>query len=171
MTKQDQVDLLLVEGAADYAEFVIEAFKKSNYFDYHIVWVRNLADARFELEHQEYDIVIFNLVLPNGEGTDLVKEIRRLAPRKRTAIIVIGSSITEESELEVRRELANDYLCKDEVTAKDLLTTVRNWAIFALGVKEARRATSGLDTIGQQMDETIQACERSENLPPFKGQS
>ncbi len=178
---RDQVDLLLVEDSPDYAAFVSQTLQKSNYFSYSITHASTLSDARHELSRREFDIVILDLVLPNGEGTDLVKEIRQLAPRKRTAIIVVASAENEENEIAIRRQLVNDYVCRDELPIETFsdplkrsrseeiwLTMVRNWAIFAVGVREARKATSGLESVSKQMDETIETCELSKNLPPYK---
>lgn len=75
--------------------------------------VHYLSDARTQLfGGQAYDLLLLDLSLPDGNGLDLLSEIRKRA--FSIAIVVITGSGDGESAMAALRAGANDYIVKRE---------------------------------------------------------
>lgn len=168
MIEKKSAYILLVESDKDYAQFVMDTLAKSPYFDYHITYAETLTGAKRILQCQRFDIVIMAMVLVNGEGPGIVQEVRDLAPKEETTLIVITKFGNEAKELEMRLMLANDYLDKNILTEERLLSCIRNWAIYRVGSREGKKGMGWLDEVGKKIDDTMEACESSITLPPFE---
>jgi DNA-binding NarL/FixJ family response regulator len=75
----------------------------------------NLAEARVVLGAGFFDALLVDLHLPDGHGTELIGETRRLSPA--TQIIVISVFGDEESIISAIEEGASGYLLKDALPA------------------------------------------------------
>jgi CheY-like chemotaxis protein len=150
-----RIDAVLKKGVADQdGDYVIRPW-----FDYQITHAARFDEAKKKLQEHEYDIIILDIHLPNGAGTDLVRETRKLAPRDRTAIIVTTGYTDPHEEVEARRALANDYLDKLSTSDRELLVAIRKAAIWAVGCREACEKMQGMERVGKKMDETIKTSE------------
>ncbi len=163
---KEVVNLLLIEDSPVYAKFVTETLRASDYFDYHITHVLSLAESRQELSWHQYDIVLLDLVLENGEGTLLVREIRSLAPK--SCLIVVTGNGNDDNEIEAREELCNSFLHKKELTQQQLLIELRNSAIYMVKKRQAKEKMTGMDTVGKMLEDTIKTCEETKSLPPYE---
>ncbi|GGY14750.1 response regulator [Paludibacterium paludis] len=74
------------------------------------VWVRRLKDARAFLSSETHDALLLDLGLPDGEGLDLLRELR--AKGNALPIIVLTARDDLPSRLAGLREGADDYLVK-----------------------------------------------------------
>ena len=64
--------------------------------DTRISLARTLEEGRAMLGTGEpFDVVVLDLVLPDGEGTDLIPEIRERHPRTRVAVLSARDDIDE----------------------------------------------------------------------------
>jgi len=64
--------------------------------DTEVVLARTLAEGRTLIGVGEpFDVVVLDLVLPDGEGTDLIPEIRERHPRTRVAVLSARDDIDE----------------------------------------------------------------------------
>lgn len=161
------VEVLLVEDYVDYADMVIGWLKEDEFFDYHVVHVSLIVDAKFELTNKQYDIVILDVHLPNGSGTDLVKEVRLLAPWEKTAVLVITGVADDDKEIEVRRALADDYLEKSDKKFP-LIKAVQNLGIRTVSRREMEtKIGKRMDRLEEKIGDTIKTCETTEVLPPY----
>ncbi|GGD32303.1 response regulator [Aureimonas glaciei] len=75
----------------------------------------NLAEARAWLAAGPLDALLVDLHLPDGHGTELIGETRRLSPG--TQIMVISVFGDEESIISAIEEGASGYLLKDALPA------------------------------------------------------
>jgi DNA-binding NtrC family response regulator len=82
-----------------------------------------LAEARVLLEERTPDVVLSDLVLPDGSGIDLLKDID---PALRTDMVLITGHASVESAIEALRIGVTDYLTKpvDLPRLKTVLTNV-----------------------------------------------
>ncbi|MGL4434579.1 MAG: response regulator [Giesbergeria sp.] len=73
----------------------------------------SLADARAQLQHalpgEAIDLVLLDLGLPDGDGQDLLAELRRSS---HTPVIVISAREAEGQKIRLLDEGADDYLVK-----------------------------------------------------------
>lgn len=71
----------------------------------------DLAEARVRVAASPLDALLVDLNLPDGHGSALIRETRRLSPR--TQIMVISVFGDEESIISAIEEGASGYLLKD----------------------------------------------------------
>ena len=69
----------------------------------------SLSEARALLQHQPPDIVLLDLGLPDGDGVQLVRELRQ---HHSTPVIVVSARHQETQKIELLDAGADDYLTK-----------------------------------------------------------
>lgn len=153
------VSLLLIEDNYDYADMVVDKLKSAEYFSYYVTRVGSFSEAQRKLLTFGYDIILLDIHLPNGAGRELIKNVRKLAPRERTALIVITGVSELDEEIEARKVLANDYIEKKPPNEFPLLLALRNWSIWSVGCREAREKMTGMQEVKDKIDETIRVQE------------
>lgn len=99
--------LLIVEDTKVVSNVVRNEFKK---FGYETNQAYTLKEAQNFLEQNTYNLIILDLHLPDGEGHDLIKQIKSLTDTK---VVVLTAS----NKNDLREELFNhgifDYIIKD----------------------------------------------------------
>ena len=70
----------------------------------------DLAAAVRRLQAEVFDVVLTDLRMPNGDGMELLREVRRMAPE--TQVIVMTAYGTIESAVDAIRRGAYDFLAK-----------------------------------------------------------
>ncbi|RQO61148.1 DNA-binding response regulator [Paucibacter sp. KBW04] len=83
-----------------------------------VVWVRRVSDARYWTEEQSFDAVLLDLGLPDGNGLDLLRQLR--TAQKQLPILVITARDSIEDRLHGLDSGADDYLIKPFVGAEML---------------------------------------------------
>ncbi|NLI28380.1 MAG: response regulator, partial [Acetobacter sp.] len=83
-------------------------------------WFRTLADARAALQASSYDFLLLDLGLPDGNGRDLLREIRR--DRSPLAILITTARDQVSDRIAGLSDGADDYIVKpydlDELVAR-----------------------------------------------------
>lgn len=83
-------------------------------------WATSLSDAEEFLASSDYDIVLLDWMLPDGEGPGFLKCKRRTG--MQTPVIVLTARTTVEDRIHGLDSGADDYLCKtfdlDELLAR-----------------------------------------------------
>jgi PAS domain S-box-containing protein len=104
--------VLLVEDSENDALLLERKLKKAGYtLDLHRV--ENAPDMRKELEHDSWDLIISDYVLPtfNGlEALNLLKKTGRDLP-----FIIVSGKIGEDTAVEAMRAGAHDYIMKNNL--------------------------------------------------------
>lgn len=103
--------LLLIEDNSDHAQLCRLALSESH----EIVTAVTLGEGLKLLAGEGFDAVLCDLTLPDGEGVELVRQLRRHAPSQ--PLVVLTSHDCEELENEIIVEGAQDYLVKSRVLA------------------------------------------------------
>jgi DNA-binding NtrC family response regulator len=70
--------------------------------------VKTLEDARDELHKAPADVILLDMILPDGNGTDLLDELRK----QRGDVIIMTGEPTVDSAVAALRHCAKDYLIK-----------------------------------------------------------
>lgn len=73
-------------------------------------WVRDLADARACLDTVAYDLVLLDMMLPDGNGLDLLRGLR--ARRDKVPVIVLTAMDRITDRIDGLNAGADDYLVK-----------------------------------------------------------
>lgn len=121
------IALLVIEDDIAHAELIRRAFEPLS-DQIQLTLVGTLADAYRHLQAQTPDVVLVDLLLPDGKGTDLLTERPNAADYP---VIVMTSHGDEHVAVEAMKAGALDYVVKKAATLVDLPRlverSVREW--------------------------------------------
>lgn len=124
------IQILLVEDEQPHVELIRWAFEASS-VDVNLTVAQTLEEAHVALADFTPDLVIIDLLLPDGKGTDLL-------PRARVGAgfpcIIMTSHGDEQAAVSAMKAGAFDYVVKSQVTLSDLPHTaqrvLREWRVL-----------------------------------------
>ena len=99
--------ILLIEDENELAKSII-GYLAGN--DFVCEWAVNLNAALNKISGYDYDCILLDLMLPDGNGFEILKELKR--QNKTEGIIIISAKETLESKIEGLQLGADDYLTK-----------------------------------------------------------
>mgnify|MGYP000367250032 FL=1 len=99
--------LLLIE---DEKELALSIQKYLTDKDFVCEWVYDKKDAIEKISIYDYDCILLDLMLPDGNGFDILKELKH--QNKAEGIIIISAKETLETRIEGLENGADDYLTK-----------------------------------------------------------
>lgn len=99
--------LLLIE---DEKELALSIQKYLTDKDFVCEWVYNKKEAIEKISIYDYDCILLDLMLPDGNGFDVLKEVKY--QNKAEGIIIISAKETLETRIEGFEIGADDYLTK-----------------------------------------------------------
>ncbi|WP_366184554.1 response regulator transcription factor [Flavobacterium ovatum] len=99
--------ILLIEDEKELAES-IKSYLSGN--DFICEWTDNVKTAIEKISNYEYDCIVLDLTLPDGNGLEILKEIKR--QNKSEGIIIISAKETLETRIEGLTLGADDFLTK-----------------------------------------------------------
>ena len=99
--------LLLIEDEIELAKS-IQGYL--NEHDFVCEWASNYASAINKISSYDYDCVLLDLTLPDGDGFDILTELKK--QKKTEGVIIISAKETLESRIEGFHLGADDYLTK-----------------------------------------------------------
>lgn len=99
--------LLLVEDTFDMAEAIMIRLSRSGIA---CDLAKTLDEARACLEVQGYDVIVLDINLPDGLGTELLKEMR--ARGDRTPVLMLTAEFSVDDRVSSLNSGADDYLVK-----------------------------------------------------------
>lgn len=70
---------------------------------------KNLKESRFKLENNKIDLIVLDLMLPDGSGFDLLKEVRQTSD---IAVIILSALDGIDDRREGFENKADDYIVK-----------------------------------------------------------
>lgn len=89
---------------------------------YAVTAAKNLAEARRALELASYDLVVLDLMLPDGDGTNLARELRKNGRPER--ILMLTARTLEDDVVRGFDTGADDYVLKP-YRLRELLARIR----------------------------------------------
>jgi DNA-binding response OmpR family regulator len=99
--------LLLVEDAEDVAEAIAASFaRRGDTVDQ----VGTVKAAQDTLAVNDYEVIILDIILPDGEGTEVLRTLRR--QRRPTPVLMLTARIAIEDRVAALDFGADDYLVK-----------------------------------------------------------
>jgi two-component system OmpR family response regulator len=81
-----------------------------NEFGYQTDIAENLKDGEYYISIRNYDLVLTDWELDDGEGIDLIAEVKNKTTR--TAIVILSEKTDSESEIKALKSGADDYIKK-----------------------------------------------------------
>lgn len=105
--REGSVRFLLVEDNADLGQSV----QKRLALDGHAVdWVQGLRDAEDHLDATSYDLILLDIMLPDGDGRDFLAAHRRA--QRDTPVIVMTARSAVSDRVALLDTGADDYITK-----------------------------------------------------------
>jgi len=99
--------ILLIEDENELAESIISYLTGNGFV---CEWASNSKLAIDKISIYEYDCILLDLMLPDGNGFDILKELKR--QNKTEGVIIISAKETLETRIEGFNLGADDYLTK-----------------------------------------------------------
>jgi len=99
--------ILIIEDEVTLNKMLAEGLKE---FGYQSDVVETLKDGEYYLDIRNYDLVLMDWMLPDGNSVDIIGDIKSKTPK--TAVIVLSARDDNESEIEALRSGADDYIRK-----------------------------------------------------------
>ncbi|SHK14249.1 sigma-54-dependent transcriptional regulator [Thermocrinis minervae] len=119
------VRVLVVEDDTDFGSLLLEYL--SNY--YTVDWVKTLKDAVDRLSTNSYDVAIVDVLLPDGNGVDILETVK--SNQLGTEVVFLTGHGSIKLAVEAMKKGANDFLTKpcslDDInmTVEKALETLR----------------------------------------------
>src|SRR5699024_8926536 len=120
-------NILIIDDHPDIRQFLKEILEK----EYNILFAKSYFDAISKMEKSYPDLVVSDIMLPDGNGLDLLKIIKNSPQFNKTPVLLLSALDTEEDKIEGMRLMADAYLTKpfnvDHLKAviSNLITTRR----------------------------------------------
>lgn len=107
MDFRSNFSILLVDDEKSLLENLYNFLKDKGFKE--VYTAKNLKESRFKLENYKIDLVVLDLMLPDGSGFDLLKEIRSTS---NLAVIILSALDGIDDRREGFENKADDYLVK-----------------------------------------------------------
>ena len=146
---QKQLRVLLVEDETVSAMLIGLMLEDYTTVKYVIDTVKTLKEAKLTLESNKYDVILLDLILPNGEGLSTVREVRKYA--KDIPLVVVTGEDNDELALDTVREKAQDYLVKGKFNQRDLSMSIQ----MAIERTKVCMECNSVNQAASQVQETI----------------
>jgi two-component system, NtrC family, response regulator PilR len=100
--------LLIVDDEASLLDFLSLLFQEESY---NVDTAASVEDARRALERGSYDLVLCDILMPDGNGLDLLKDIKSNGSHN-TAVVMMTAYTSTKSAIEAMKLGAADYVSK-----------------------------------------------------------
>ena len=101
------MDLLIVDDEASLRDFLSIVFEEEGW---RVETAASLAAARIACAKLEPDLILCDLMLPDGSGIDLLREVKAATPS--VAVVMITAHTSTKSAVEALKAGAFDYIAK-----------------------------------------------------------
>ena len=113
--------IYIVEDDANIREVEMIALKNSNY---EVREIENIASFFKALEETHPDLILLDVMLPDGSGYDVVRKLRSSARTKLIPVIMVTAKTSEIDMVKGLDDGADDYI-KKPFSVMELLSRVR----------------------------------------------
>lgn len=103
---KSQINILVVEDDEDINDLLCNILGRNLY---NVQSAYSGTEAKLRIEHNDYDLLLLDLMLPGESGENLIKEIRK---EKYMPIIVISAKIDPEEKINTLNLGADDFITK-----------------------------------------------------------
>ncbi len=99
--------VLVIEDDVDLREIIVRSLEKERYV---VSEAANYRTALCKIEDYDYDCILLDIMLPDGNGLELLKELHALG--KRSNVIILSAKDSLEDKVSGLEQGADDYLPK-----------------------------------------------------------
>lgn len=119
--------ILIVDDEPDITEFISYNLKGKGYLT---ATARDGVEAIKKAKDFRPDLILLDIMMPNKDGIQTIKELRQMPEFEETAIIFLTALSDEKSEIEGLKVGADDYIAKPikpELLATRIRTALRRF--------------------------------------------
>ncbi len=102
-----EFSILIVDDEKNLLENLYKFLKDKGFNK--VFTAKNLKESRFKLENNKIDLIVLDLMLPDGSGFDLLKEVRQTSD---IAVIILSALDGIDDRREGFENKADDYIVK-----------------------------------------------------------
>jgi adenylate cyclase len=113
--------VMVVEDVAGIRETVARILKLKGYST---ICVTNGLEALAALDTSAPDLILLDIMMPEMDGMQCLKELRRDPRASRTPIIMMSALCDQENQQRARELGAQEYLVKSHFSVEDLLDRI-----------------------------------------------
>lgn len=99
--------ILIIEDEVTLNRTLSEGLKE---FGYQSDVVETLKDGEYYLDIRNYDLILMDWMLPDGNSVDIIPDIKSNTPK--TVVVVLSARDDNQSEIDALRAGADDYIRK-----------------------------------------------------------
>jgi DNA-binding response OmpR family regulator len=99
--------ILIVEASDSLRDIMIRSLEKERYV---VESVSNFHEGLNKINDYDYDCIVLDIMLPDGNGLSLLQEIKKL--RKKDSVIIVSAKDSIEDKITGLDLGADDYLIK-----------------------------------------------------------
>ncbi len=99
--------ILVVDDERSILDFLTLLLEEGGY---QVVTAGSMEDGRSKLAAESFDLVVCDIIMPDGNGLDLLREIKEQEPR--TSVIMMTAYTSTKSAIEAMKRGAYDYVSK-----------------------------------------------------------
>ncbi|NLY03882.1 MAG: homeostatic response regulator transcription factor HsrA [Campylobacter sp.] len=99
--------ILIVEDEVTLNRTIVEGLQE---FGYQTDPAESFSDAEYYIGIRNYDLVLADWMLPDGDGLDLINVVKQKSPR--TVVVIISAKDDKENEIRALKAGASDYIRK-----------------------------------------------------------
>ena len=114
--------VLIVDDEPDIV-FMIKVILRSEGFD--VVPASSVAEARAQLSNDDPDLVLLDLRLSDGEGWEVLDDLREGGRLERTPVVILSAHASPRTIEKAMERGAASYVTKPFITS-ELIGTVRS---------------------------------------------
>lgn len=114
--------VLIVDDEPDIV-FMIKVILRSE--GYEVVPAASVAEARAQLSHDDPDLVLLDLRLSDGEGWEVLDDLREGGRLPRTPVVILSAHASPGTIERARERGAASYVTKPFITS-ELLNAVKD---------------------------------------------
>lgn len=157
MIENRQQAILIIDDDKDLLESLYKYLISKGYKK--VLTAKNLAEAEFKVINSNLDLIVLDLMLPDGSGFELLKKIRK---KSRVPVIILSALDGIEDKREGFESKADDYIVKPFLP-EDLL-----WRIEAVLRRSSGSMSEGRVRLGKVIFDKQRAMlirdDKEENL-------
>jgi len=120
----DPIRVLIVEDEIEAARLVTRRLSYYPAARFEVTHVPDLRSAFTRIEHEEFDVMVLDLGLPDAAGFDTIASACGIA--RHLPIVVLTGADDDEMSLQAIRAGAEDYLIKPLTDVRPVARALRN---------------------------------------------
>jgi two-component system NtrC family sensor kinase len=101
--------VLIVDDSLTVRMDLVEAFAEAGFVT---LPCASAAEAKELLAHERVEVAILDVVLPDGDGVELLSELRRLTPDRHVAVLMLSSEVEVRDRVRGLERGADEYVGK-----------------------------------------------------------